>query len=132
VSFVVSWDNQASPSGSTCASNLDPVPNTKSKCNSPTAPLPVQAVVLPTITESDGPTSITPGVPTTDAVTITNTTGAALSGAVFSDPAVANLNVSTVTCTAAGGATCPVDFTVAQTQGSGNPSFQLRFRVRIN
>jgi uncharacterized repeat protein (TIGR01451 family) len=119
VSFVVSWDNQASPSGSTCTSNLDPVPNTKSKCNSPTAPLPVEVVVLPAITKSDGRTSITPGVPTTYSVTITNTTGTTLTGATFSDPAVTNLSVSSVTCAAAGGATCPVGFTVAQMQGGG-------------
>lgn len=29
IPFVVSWDNQSSPSGATCTSNLDPVPNTK-------------------------------------------------------------------------------------------------------
>jgi uncharacterized repeat protein (TIGR01451 family) len=95
------------------------VPNTKSKCNASTAPQPVDVVVLPAITKTDGRASITPGVPTTYTITITNTTGVALSGAVFSDPAVANLNVSSVTCTAAGGATCPTGFTVAQMQGGG-------------
>ena len=119
VSFVVSWDNQASPNGATCTSNADPVPNTKSKCNASTNPQPIDVVVLPTITKSDGRASITLGVPTTYTITITNTTGVALSGAVFSDPAVANLNVSSVTCAAAGGATCPSGFTVAQMQGSG-------------
>ena len=119
VAYVVSWDNQSSPSGGTCSSNADPVPNTKSKCNASTAPQPVEVVVLPAITKSDGRTSITPGVPTTYTIAITNTTGVALSGAVFSDPAVTNLNVSSVTCTAVGGATCPSGFTVAQMQGSG-------------
>jgi uncharacterized repeat protein (TIGR01451 family) len=119
VSFVVSWDNQASPSGGTCTSAANPVPNTKSKCNSPAAPLPVDVIVLPAISKSDGRSSITPGAPTTYAVTITNTTGVPLSNAVFSDPPVTNLNVSSVTCTAAGGATCPIGFTVAQMQGAG-------------
>ena len=119
VSFVVSWDNQASPSGSTCTSAANPVPNTKSKCNSPTAPLPIDVIVLPAISKSDGRSSISPGVPATYAITITNTTGAPLSNAVFTDPAVTHLNVSSVTCSAAGGATCPAGFTVAQMQGGG-------------
>jgi uncharacterized repeat protein (TIGR01451 family) len=119
VSFVVSWDNQASPSGSTCTGNADPVPNTKSKCNASTSPQPIDVVVLPAITKSDGRTTLTPGASTTYAVTITNTTGVPLNGAVFTDPAVAHLGVSSVTCSAAGGATCPSGFTVAQVQGSG-------------
>jgi len=134
VSFVVTWDNQASPSGATCSSSADPVPNTKSKCNASTNPQAVDVVVLPAITKSDRRASITPGVPTTYAITITNTTGVALAGAVFSDPAVANLNVSSVTCTAAGGATCPAGFTVAQMQGAGIavPSMPVDSSVTFN
>jgi len=127
IPFVVSWDNQASPSGSTCTSNLDPVPNTQSKCNAPTiAQASVAVVVLPTITKSNSITAITPGDTTSYAVTITNNTGVTLStangnAAVFKDPAVGNLSVSGVTCAASGGATCPTSaaLTVAAMQGAG-------------
>lgn len=113
IPFVVTWDNQASPSGQTCSSNLDPVPNTKSKCNAPTVDQQsVAVVVLPNITKSDLVTNITPGDSTSYTITVTNTTGILLdtasgNAAVFKDPAVANLAVSSVSCAASGGATCP-------------------------
>lgn len=128
IPFVVSWDNQASPSGSTCTSVADPVPNTTSKCNSPKTTVAaevaygtVNAVVLPAITKTDGIASIEAGNSTTYSVVITNTTGVSLSNAVFTDPAVANLNVTGVSCSAAAGATCPApaSVTVAAMQGAG-------------
>jgi hypothetical protein len=86
-----------------------------------------QVIVLPTIAKSDGRTQLTPGDTTTYAVTITNNTGIALStangnAAVFKDPAVTNLAVSSVTCAVTSGtATCPSvgSVTVAAMQGSG-------------
>lgn len=125
VPFVVTWDNQKTPPGGVCGTNADPVPNTKSKCNAPAIPQTVAIVVLPAITKSDGIAVITPGVPTTYNVVITNTTGVGFStgagnAALFQDPAVANLSVSSVGCTAAtGGATCPAAPTVAAMQGAG-------------
>jgi len=127
VPFVVSWDNQASPSGLTCRTIADPVPNTKSKCNAPVIGLTPQVIVLPTITKTDGKTQITPGDPTTYTVRITNNTGITLStgnsnAAVFKDPAVTNLGVSSVTCAVTTGtATCPAvgSVTVAAMQGAG-------------
>ncbi len=125
IPFVVSWDNQSSPSGSNCTSIADPVPNTVSKCNAPKTTVAtevaygtVNAVVLPAITKTDGITDITPGSTTTYSVVITNTTGVSLSNAVFTDPAAANLTVNTVSCSAAGGATCPA-ISVAAMQGAG-------------
>ena len=127
VPFVVSWDNQASPSGLTCNGIDDPVPNTKSKCNAPVVELSPQVVVLPTITKTDGKTQITPGDTATYTVAITNNTGVTLStgngnAALFQDPAVSNLSVSSVTCAVtAGTATCPSagSVTVAAMQGAG-------------
>ena len=113
IPFVVSWDNQKSPSGNTCTSINDPVPNTVSKCNAPTITQgSVDVIVLPAISKTDGLTSITPGDATSYTITISNATGITLStananAAVFKDPAVSNLSVSSVTCTASGGATCP-------------------------
>ena len=112
VPFVVTWDNQKTPPGGVCNSNADSVPNTQSKCNAPTVPQAVAIVVMPNITKTDGITVITPGVPTTYSVVITNTTGvnfstAAGNAAVFKDPVAANLTATSVTCTATGGATCP-------------------------
>jgi uncharacterized repeat protein (TIGR01451 family) len=119
IPFVVSWDNQASPTGSLCRSIADPVPNTKSKCNAPlVAQGTVDVVVMPTITKTDGITVINAGASSTYTVVITNTTGVSLSNAVFTDPAVANLTVNSVSCAAAGGATCPI-ITVAAMQGAG-------------
>lgn len=120
IPFVVSWDNQASPTGSICSSIADPVPNTKSKCNAPTiAQGSVSVIVLPTITNTDGITFLKSGDSTTYTVVITNTTGVTLSGAVFQDPAVNNINVSGVTCTASGGAVCPLAITIDGMQGAG-------------
>ncbi len=119
IPFVVSWDQQASPTGDLCRSNADPVPGTKSKCNAPLVGQgTVDVVVMPTITKSDGITSIGAGGSTIYTVVITNTTGDTLSGAVFKDPAVANLTVNTLSCTAAGGATCPATGITAM-QGAG-------------
>lgn len=125
IPFVVSWDNQSSPSGATCASIADPVPNTVSKCNAPKTTVAtevaygtVNAVVLPAISKDDGVAALNPGDPTTYTVVITNTTGVPLNNAVFTDPAAANLNVSSVSCIATGGATCPAT-TVAAMQGAG-------------
>ena len=78
---MVSWDNQASPSGLTCTAIADPVPNTKSKCNAPVIGLTPQVIVLPTITKTDGKTQITPGDTTTYTIAITNNTGITLSTA---------------------------------------------------
>jgi hypothetical protein len=127
VPFVVTWDNQASPSGLTCKTIADPVPNTKSKCNAPVVGLTPQVIVLPTIAKTDGVTEITPGDTATYQITITNDTGVTLStgsgnAALFKDPAVANLSVSSVTCAVtAGTATCPSagSLTVAAMQGAG-------------
>ncbi|MBI3752562.1 MAG: hypothetical protein HY266_00755 [Deltaproteobacteria bacterium] len=120
IPFVLSWDNQASPVGATCTSAADPVPNTKAKCNAPTiAQGTVSVVVMPAITNTDGITTIKTGNTTNYTVTITNTTGDTLSNAVFTDPAVTGINVSSVSCSASGGATCPVSPTVAAMQGAG-------------
>jgi len=124
IPFVVTWDNQKTPPGGVCNSNADPVPNTKSKCNAPAIPQAVAIVVMPAIAKSDGLTVITPGVPTTYSVGITNNTGvnfstAAGNAAVFKDPVVANLTVTGVTCAAAGGASCPASSTVSAMQGAG-------------
>lgn len=125
VPFLVSWDNQSSPSGSDCTSIADPVPNTTSKCNAPNTSLAtevaygtVDAVVLPDITKTVSSGSVNPGDSVTYTVVIDNTTGVPLSNAVFTDPAVANLTVNSLSCSAAGGASCPTT-TIAGMQGAG-------------
>ena len=122
IPVVLTWDNQASPSGGTCNSNADPVPNTQSKCKSSVPFQTINVVVLPEISKTDGITSIVAGGSMTYTVVITNTTGASLPSTgqtlVFQDPAVANLNVSSVTCASSGGAVCP-SVSVSGMQGSG-------------
>ena len=129
IPYVVTWDNQASPSGLTCNSNADPVPNTVSKCSSLTGQT-IAVTVLPAITKSDGVTIILAGASTTYNVVITNNTGITLTNAVFKDPAVANLTATSVSCNAAGGATCPTltgisatDIAAMQIAGITIPSF---------
>ena len=132
VPFLVSWDNQSSPTGATCTSPNDPVPNTTSKCNASSANT-VDVVVLPAISKTDGLTNITPGDTTSYTITISNSTGIELSvvnsnAAVFKDPAVSNLNVSSVTCLASGGAICPVAgiaLTVANMQSASGVTIPI-------
>ncbi len=127
VPFVLSWDNQGSPTGAICTSAANPVPNTKSKCNAPTVAQAtvVGVVVLPKIEKSDGITVINRSQSTNYSVVITNNTGDTITSAVFKDPAVANLTVNSVSCVASGGATCPTlsptpnPADVATMQGSG-------------
>ena len=120
IPFVTSWDQQASPAGATCTSAVDPVPGSPSKCNAPTiAQGTVSVVVLPTITNTDGITTIKSGNAANYTVVITNTTGATLSGAIFKDPAVSGIDVSGLNCSASGGATCPASYTISDMQGAG-------------
>lgn len=118
VPFTVSWDNQKSPVGSLCTSNLYPVPNTTSKCNAPLSDVAIAVVVLPVISKTNGGTTINPGANTTYTVLITNNSGGTLQDAVFTDPAVTDLTVNSISCAAASGATCPTA-TVAAMQGAG-------------
>lgn len=119
IPFVVSWDNNKTPPGDVCTSNLNPVPGTSSKCNSPTVTQgSVGVVVLPSITMTDNKTTLSSGDSTNYIVTITNTTGVSLSGVIFQDPAVTGIAANSLSCVAAGGATCPVS-TVSAMQGAG-------------
>ncbi len=118
VPYTLSWDNQRSPIGSLCTSNLYPVPKGKSKCNVPSSTVAVGVVVLPAITKTDGRSTIAPGANTTYTVVINNNSGGTLQNMVFKDPAVANLTVNSVGCSTANGAICP-SATVSALQGSG-------------
>lgn len=70
--------------------------------------------VLQLTKTSDRTPPISPGGTITYTVVVT--AGTVVNGAVFQDPAVTALNVSNVTCAAAGGATCPA-VSVAAMQG---------------
>lgn len=120
VPFAVTWDNQKSPIGSLCTSNLDPVPNSKSRCSAPASSVAINIVVLPVVTKTNGGTTINPGANTTYTVVITNNSGGTLQDLLFTDPAVPYLTVNNVTCAAANGATCPAT-SVAAMQGAGIP-----------
>jgi uncharacterized repeat protein (TIGR01451 family) len=107
VPFVVSWDNQSTPSGAICSSNLDPVPNTVAKCNSPNQALQedvdketLEIVVVPPITKTDNKTTTSIGETNVYEIKIDNVTGITLANTKFSDPAVTGLTVTSVTCTA--------------------------------
>jgi len=123
IPYLTSWDNTA---GTVCTSAADPVPNTGSKCNVPDSAVEadvlrstVALVTLPSISKTDGITTITAGNSTTYSIVITNTTGAVLSNAIFKDPLVSNLTVTSLSCSAAGGATCPSPLSIPTMQGGG-------------
>lgn len=123
IPFVVTWDNQASSGGKNggaiCTGPQNPVPAATSKCNAPSGTQgDVAVVTLPQITKTNPVSTLSPGDTTTYTITVTDTTGIALSNVLFKDPAVANLAVSNVGC-AAQSATCPSSVTVAGMQGSG-------------
>ena len=73
------------------------------------------------ITKSDGVSSVNAGSTTTYTLVVSNAGPSAVTGAALTDPAVANLTVTNITCTAGtGGATCPGSgVTVTNLQGSG-------------
>jgi uncharacterized repeat protein (TIGR01451 family) len=74
------------------------------------------------ITKTDGKANYTPGGTNTYTIVVTNNGPFGAANAVFTDPAIANLTVTSVTCASpTGGATCPTaaNTTVALMQGSG-------------
>lgn len=74
------------------------------------------------VTKTDGLTTVLPGAPITYTIVVANAGPSPADNAVFSDPAVANLTVTGVTCGApTGGAACPAPaaVTVAALQGAG-------------
>ena len=73
------------------------------------------------ITKTDGVTSVNAGNTTTYTLVVGNAGPSTVAGAALTDPAVANLSVTSVTCSAAtGGAVCPASgVTVANLQGNG-------------
>jgi uncharacterized repeat protein (TIGR01451 family) len=119
IPYLVSWD-QNSNFGA-CTGNTYPAPGTSSKCNTGTVNFPsgTTIVVLPSISITNGVTTVRPNDTVTYTVAITNTTASTLNGAIFTEPAVSNLSVNSVSCAAAGGATCPASSTVAAMQGAG-------------
>jgi len=83
---------------------------------------PATSVADLAITKSDGVTSVNAGATTTYTIVVSNGGPSAAGGAIFTDSAVANVNVTGVTCgSATGGAACPgpSNTTVALMQGAG-------------
>ncbi len=74
------------------------------------------------ITKTDGVTTLVPGAATTYTIIVSNFGPSNADGAIFRDPAVANLSVTSVICGApTGGAVCPTgpNTTIVLMQGSG-------------
>jgi len=117
IPFVVSWETNDKGS---CTGPGDVRPSAPSKCNAPGGNFgDVDVVALPQITKTNAISSVSPGDTTTYTITVSNTTGQPIASSVFRDPAVTNLSVSSVSCSAQGGATCPGGLTVANMQGPG-------------
>ncbi len=74
------------------------------------------------ITKTDGATNVTAGEETSYTIVVSNSGPSAGDGALFTDPSVSNLTVTSVTCdSTAGGAVCPTigNTTVSLMQGAG-------------
>ena len=96
----------------------DPTPANNSATDTDT----ITAVADLAITKSDGVASVNAGATTTYTIVVSNGGPSAANGAIFTDPAVANLTVTAVSCgSATGAAACPLpaNTTVALMQGAG-------------
>ena len=96
----------------------DPTPANNSATDTDT----ITAVADLAITKSDGVASVNAGATTTYTIVVSNGGPSAANGAIFTDPAVANLTVTAVSCgSATGAAACPLpaNTTVALMQGVG-------------
>src|SRR4029077_6430253 len=103
----------AAPAGVT-----DPTPGNNSATDSDT----VNLVADLSITKTDGVTSVNAGGTATYTIVVSNAGPSGADGAIFTDPAVANLSVTSVTCgSPSGSAACPTvpNTTVALMQGAG-------------
>ncbi|WP_457256838.1 hypothetical protein, partial [Pedococcus sp. P5_B7] len=90
--------------------------------NNSTANTAINAQANLSITKTDGIATVNAGAATTYTIVVSNAGPAASDGAIFTDPAVANLTVTGVTCgSPTGGATCaaPASVTIAAMQGAG-------------
>jgi hypothetical protein len=90
--------------------------------NSSTANTTINAQANLSITKTDGIATVNAGALTTYTIVVANGGPANSDGAIFTDPAVANLTVTGVTCgSPTGGATCaaPASVTIAAMQGAG-------------
>ena len=109
---IVNVANIASPSGTTDSNSTNDSATDTDTIGSASADL--------SITKTDSTTSVTAGSTVTYTIVASNAGPSSADGAVFSDPSVSNLTVTSVTCgTATGGAACPASSTVSAMQGSG-------------
>src|SRR5438552_594170 len=111
--------NTATVTAPAGATDTNPGNNSATDSDPLTAVAPVADLA---ITKTDGVTSVNAGGATIYTVVVSNAGPSSANGAVFTDPAVANLNATGVTCgSASGGAACPTvpNTTVALMQGAG-------------
>lgn len=80
---------------------------------------PIQLMANITITKTNGTNTLTTGTTTTYTITVSNGGPSAADGSLLTDPAVAALTCTSVTCAPAGGATCPAVLDIAPLQGTG-------------
>lgn len=103
VPYVVAYSQN---SANVCTGPDNVVPGSSSKCNAGNATV-SGIYVLPSLSISDGLASINSGSIATYTITVSNTSGANMTGMTLADPAVTGVSMSNVTCSASGGAACP-------------------------
>lgn len=80
---------------------------------------PIQLMANITIAKTNGTSSLNTGTTTTYTITVSNGGPSAADGSLLTDPAVAGLTCTSVTCAPTGGATCPAVLDMATLQGAG-------------
>lgn len=115
IPYVVTYTQSA---GATCNGPDDAVAGTRAKCNAPSgANASVPVVVVPNVAITDGKTHIDPGAVNTYTVTVTNSSGATVTGAYFKLPQPGSFTFTgTPTCNSTIGTTCPSGLTTTSIQ----------------
>lgn len=105
IPFVVTWSQNA---GNTCSGPADVTAGATSKCNAPSGTLgEVDVVALPSITKSNGVSSVSVGDSATYTIAVANNTGTTIASETIKDPSITGLTVTGVSCVATGSVTCP-------------------------
>jgi large repetitive protein len=123
VSFKVTVGNNAlSPLTNVAAGDIDGAGLAPNQTASASNAVPL--IVNLSVAKTNNTTSVTAGAPTVYRIVVSNAGPGAADNSVFTDPAVAGLTCTTVTCVSAaltGAATCPIaaSVTIANLQGAG-------------
>ena len=94
---------------------IDPVPANNTAAATVTIPVSTHL----SVSKTNSGSSVVSGSTTVYGITVNNNGPNAADGTVLTDPAASGMSCTSLTCSASGGASCPVSVTVAALQGAG-------------